>query len=225
MLRRTFACLCLCSTLLGGAVVFGWARSYQKRDCIYTSLPRHYLGSIGFANGQIGLGAVADWPGFQRLRWQHAPFVPTDGPQTQMGMDLPQPNWNRSWLGLGVGVNYWMFAVRADGSGHISTLDGPLPHRMVYMPYPEARWVPSPLHYSPYLKEYGASAPCWMLVLLLSIMPAAWVIHRGRAAAHAVRRKRVGHCRRCGYDLRESPNTCPECGTHVEPNHAAATLN
>jgi hypothetical protein len=52
-------------------------------------------------------------------------------------------------------------------------------------------------------------APHWFAVLLTAVLPAAWSVaflwHR--------RRRLHGMCRSCGYDLRASPERCPECGT------------
>jgi hypothetical protein len=51
--------------------------------------------------------------------------------------------------------------------------------------------------------------PCWFL-LLVAGSPAAW--RAGRVMAGA-RRRRRGLCQACGYDLRATPDECPECGT------------
>lgn len=50
--------------------------------------------------------------------------------------------------------------------------------------------------------------PFWLLVLLLAF-PATLLLR-----AKAVRRRRLGGncCVHCGYDLRSSPDRCPECG-------------
>jgi hypothetical protein len=55
------------------------------------------------------------------------------------------------------------------------------------------------------------SLPNWMLVVLTSPLPAAWMISWWRKRMAAMRTAR-GLCPRCGYDLRATPDQCPECG-------------
>lgn len=50
--------------------------------------------------------------------------------------------------------------------------------------------------------------PYWMLAAPL----AAVAVVTGLHAARLRRRRRPGLCCRCGYDLRASPERCPECG-------------
>jgi hypothetical protein len=51
--------------------------------------------------------------------------------------------------------------------------------------------------------------PAWLLVAMTLMLPAVWMID------HRKRRRRVieNHCEKCGYDLRATPDRCPECGS------------
>jgi hypothetical protein len=60
--------------------------------------------------------------------------------------------------------------------------------------------------------------PHWMLVLLTAIVPACWLIPRIRRRGWG-----PGRCRKCGYDLRATPDKCPECGTDP-PNPPTMTI-
>jgi hypothetical protein len=60
-----------------------------------------------------------------------------------------------------------------------------------------------------YLKDLYV--PYWLLTLITLILPltctTSWIRRQVQA-----RRHRPGLCPTCGYDLRATPNRCPECG-------------
>lgn len=51
--------------------------------------------------------------------------------------------------------------------------------------------------------------PHWAAVCGAGLAPAIWAVARWRRR----RTRRLGHCTACGYDLRATPDRCPECAT------------
>jgi hypothetical protein len=64
----------------------------------------------------------------------------------------------------------------------------------------------------------GTSA--WSLVAAFAVLPAIFAFRQVRAVRRR-RRARLGCCPACGYDLRATPERCPECGRSAKPGEGA----
>ncbi len=66
-----------------------------------------------------------------------------------------------------------------------------------------------------------AVVPLYAIVLTSGVPPALWLRNRSRQGRFT-RRGKAGCCPCCGYDLRASPDRCPECGAVSLQGDAAA---
>src|SRR5262249_30461771 len=70
-----------------------------------------------------------------------------------------------------------------------------------------------------WIRITSISVPLWLPAILFATSPSLWLLYerRRRAALRA-----VGCCKNCGYDLRATPDRCPECGAVPAPQPAEA---
>jgi hypothetical protein len=61
-------------------------------------------------------------------------------------------------------------------------------------------------------EDFGAVIPYLFVATLACALPLAWLVIRLGRRWKARQRRLGGYCVQCGYDLRATPERCPECG-------------
>jgi hypothetical protein len=194
MRRRLLNLLTLLSLALFASACVAWARSYFKTDAV-----------------QISKGEV------------QGSWYTSEGYQAASRRGGLMLGWRRSGgdMGMQSNVDALRRRERCDGTWHVDALpgtagplygDGSL-HRRTRLGFGvnRADWVKT--GYPPWSETSWVVVVPWpAAVVLLGAVPAA----RGAIAWwRRKRRRQAGRCARCGYDLRASPERCPECGRGV----------
>ena len=196
MTRRLLNLLTPLSLLLCVAIVVLWVRSGRRRD----NVSLEWIGTAGDAAEHDAVYLSSSVGSVELGRWRERYFEPDAqavvGPHATGGWrwfrrDFPFGSFSgvkrtlTLWERLGFGYR--------DEHVQVSDEDG---ERIV-----EA-------------SEHNAvMLPYWLLIIPVAALPLA---RGGRLLRPLLRRSsRSGRCSTCGYDLRASPDRCPECGTAV----------
>ena len=195
-----------CAAFIAVATGFSWWRSYRVYDRAAYASHGDNGGELVERTWQLVLARgelVFDFRGERHggdFRLVHQ--VPETTPRVRLSSHpaVDTPGWRLVPKSLANSAGFWWIALHS--SLLVTQPDGTIPGMATTQPGGAAlSWVTT-------TTSRTIAVPHWF-VLTLSVLPLGASMVRWRARA---RRARRGCCRECGYDLRATPERCPECG-------------
>lgn len=194
MKRRLLTFGSVISVLLCAGTAGLWVRSAYRVDLAWGSVGRLFC-DVESSSGTISVQVVNGY------RWREPPhfFSFPVGADERAHVDLPLMAITmgefKRWRKFGLSGDYGLIRAELNANGTVKRsweqpLSGESSERMRY-------WNVEDI-------------PHWTLCLLTLLLPLTWLFSLVRD------RRRAPHvCKIWGYDLRASPERCPECGTVV----------
>ena len=181
----------LLSFLLFVGALAGWVRSQWVADWVFY---RRIVGPVDDLRVR-GCGLLGTRSSLI-LRFEEDRYLPSDPNEAaELRRDLPSTvGLDHVWWppevadGIFTGPRRWGFGLQTSDS-------------------PVAEWVLVHMHIVQW-HVTAVAVPWWAVALLFAVVPASAVWRRWRSRALI-----PGLCPACGYDLRATPERCPECGS------------
>ncbi len=182
-----------------------WVRSYYGVDSIqYCWTPRRNPEQLkgiacGWYQGHLGFSYFSEpqaWENYLATRIKPLP-VPSEGFHLRSFRVGRPMTWHDLWFD----VRHYYRIIPANADGTIAMSPGGTAVTNA------ARQLPQ--------NEYNIGIPLWLPIVLIAAFPASQLLNLSSRR----RRLRVaaGQCVSCGYDLRATPQRCPECGAVPQP--------
>jgi hypothetical protein len=188
---RLFPAACLLSLLLLAGTLGLWAATRSSPRAVAAERSRAY--ALGSHDGRLYASVTtlltADPSGGGELETPLSPAW-----RARAGADLPVDLLTCLALGGPAGRSFG--AVR-----DLHGLVGPPPGKSFATDFAWSRRRTSAVMF-----------PHWSAATVFGLLPMVWISRRATRALRTRRRRRQGRCAGCGYDLRGTPGTCPECG-------------
>jgi hypothetical protein len=184
--RWVWLALLVTSPLVGVASAALWVRSYWQLDAV-TRVSHEALVRVLSWRGALVVSREAADGKLYRLGpaqgWRRRSADASSLSDAQVFPSMDyNPQRRLDW-------RWWNFAVRSQAAGQIALVDG------APATWPDTTYV---------------AVPHATFVVVSAIVAA--VAARRLRSIQVEARRAAGQCVRCGYDLRASPDRCPECG-------------